>query len=133
MLWLGGHPGSGLGTLGIMAALGLVFLLGGRSETIRGLRDDGRDERFAMIDLTATAIAGGAVILAVLIAGIVEIAEAAAATTSRGWLRSPAWLTCLRSLACGGDHENRDQANCELRRATQSFRGPTTLPPPLQP
>ncbi len=36
--------------------VGLIFLLGGRSETIRGLRGNGRDERFAMLDLKATAV-----------------------------------------------------------------------------
>jgi hypothetical protein len=46
-----------------MTALGLVFLLGGRSETIRGLRGDGRDERFELIDLKATAFAGLAIII----------------------------------------------------------------------
>ena len=55
---IGGHPGSGLVSLGIMAFAGAVFLFGGRSETIRGLRGDGRDERFQRIDLHATAFAG---------------------------------------------------------------------------
>lgn len=36
MLWLGGHPGSGLGALGIMTALGLVFLLGGAARRSAG-------------------------------------------------------------------------------------------------
>jgi hypothetical protein len=34
-----------------MAGFGLFILVAGRSETIRGLRGDGRDERFAQIDL----------------------------------------------------------------------------------
>jgi hypothetical protein len=58
-----------------MTATGLVFVVGGRSETIRGLRGDGRDERFAMIDLKATATAGFAVILAVIIGLLVEVSE----------------------------------------------------------
>ena len=56
--WIGGDPGSGLESLGIMTAFGALILLGGRSETIRGLRGDGRDERFRMIDMHATALAG---------------------------------------------------------------------------
>lgn len=68
---IGGHPGSGLGALGVMIAVGVVFLIGGRSETIRGLRD----ERFAMIDLKATAAAGGVLILTVTIAFLVEVAK----------------------------------------------------------
>ena len=44
--------------LGVLAAFGLlILLLTGRSETVRGLTI-GRDERFAQIDLKATAVAG---------------------------------------------------------------------------
>ena len=75
--WVGGDPGSGLVSLTIMAAFGALILLGGRSETIRGLRGDGRDERFREIDIHATALAGLAVIAAIIIAFIVELAEGA--------------------------------------------------------
>jgi hypothetical protein len=51
---IGGHPGSSLVSFGILAFIGAVFALGGRSETIRGLRGDGRDERFQRIDIHAT-------------------------------------------------------------------------------
>jgi hypothetical protein len=73
--WIGGDPGSGFVSLAIMAAAGAVFLVGGRSETIRGLRGDGRDERFRQIDIHATALAGLAVISAVIIAFLVELAR----------------------------------------------------------
>jgi hypothetical protein len=73
--WIGGDPGGGLVSLGVMTAFGVLVLLGGRSETIRGLRGDGRDERFRQIDIHATALAGLAVILAVIIAFIVELAR----------------------------------------------------------
>ena len=60
-------------------------MLGGRSETIRGLRGDGRDERFRRIDIHATAVAGLAVIIAIIIAVVIELA--------RGHSGSPyAWL-----------------------------------------
>jgi hypothetical protein len=86
--WIGGDPGSGLVSLAIMAAAGAVFLVGGRSETIRGLRGDGRDERFRQIDIHATALAGLAVISAVIIAFLVELA--------RGHDGSPyAWLAAI--------------------------------------
>jgi hypothetical protein len=65
----------GLWSLGILVLFGGVVLLGGRSETIRGLRGDGRDERFAMLDLQATAMAGLALMVAVIIAFIVEVAQ----------------------------------------------------------
>ena len=90
--WIGGSPGSGLESLGIMIAFGALLLLGGRSETIRGLRGDGRDERFRQIDIHATAIAGLAVIIAVLVAFVVELA--------RGHNGSPyAWLGAIGGLA----------------------------------
>jgi hypothetical protein len=66
---------SGLESLAIMTAFGALLLFGGRSETIRGLRGDGRDERFRQIDIHATALAGLAVISAVIIAFIVELAR----------------------------------------------------------
>jgi drug/metabolite transporter (DMT)-like permease len=72
---IGGHPGDGLISLGIMALAGAVFLFGGRSETIRGLRGDGRDERFQRIDIHATAFAGTAVIFAIIVAFVVELAH----------------------------------------------------------
>jgi hypothetical protein len=90
--WIGGDPGSGLGSLGIMAAFGALVLFGGRSETIRGLRGDGRDERFRQIDIHATAIAGLAVISAIIIAFVVELA--------RGHNGSPyAWLGAVGGVA----------------------------------
>ena len=73
--WIGGDPAGGLGSLAIMTAFGGVFLLGGRSETIRGLRGDGRDERFLDMDIKATALAGLAVITAIIVAFVVELAR----------------------------------------------------------
>ena len=72
---IGGDPGSGLVSFGIMAFTGAVFLFGGRSETIRGLRGDGRDERFQRIDIHATAFAGTVVIAAVIVGFLVELAN----------------------------------------------------------
>jgi hypothetical protein len=89
---IGGHPGSGLVSLGIMAFAGAVFLFGDRSETIRGLRGDGRDERFQRIDIHATAFAGTVVILAVITGFVVELA--------RGNNGNPfTWLGAIGGLA----------------------------------
>jgi hypothetical protein len=89
--WIGGDPGSGLVSFAILAGAGLVLLLGGRSETIRGLRGDGRDERFRQIDVHATALAGLAVITAVIVAFLVELA--------RGHSGSPyAWLGAIGGI-----------------------------------
>ena len=74
-MWIGGDPRTGVYSLAIMAAFGAVILLGGRSETIRGLRGDGSDERFRQIDLAATAIAGLALITVVIVAFVVEVAR----------------------------------------------------------
>lgn len=73
--WLGGQPGAGAISLGVLAVFGLVVLLAGRSETIRGLRGDGRDERFARIDLQATAATGLALLVALIVAWLVAIAR----------------------------------------------------------
>jgi len=89
--WIGGDPGSGLESLAIMTAFGAVLLFGGRSETVRGLRGDGRDERFRQIDVHATALAGLAMIIAIIIAFVIELA--------RGRTGSPyAWLGAIGGL-----------------------------------
>ena len=66
--WLGGQLASGVIGLAIMVAFGLFVVAAGRSETVRGLRGDGRDERFAQIDLRATAVTGLVLITAVIVA-----------------------------------------------------------------
>jgi hypothetical protein len=74
-----------------MVAFGLFVAVAGRSETIRGLRGDGRDERFAQIDLHATAITGLVLITAVIVAFLVEVA--------RGHSGAPfTWLGALAGL-----------------------------------
>jgi len=90
--WLGGQLGTGVFGLVVMAAFGLVILLlTGRSETIRGLTT-GRDERFAQIDLKATAVAGLVLILTVIVAWLVEVA--------RGRSGEPYdWLAAIGGLA----------------------------------
>jgi len=90
--WLGGQLVTGLIGLVVMAAFGLFIALAGRSETIRGLRGDGRDERFAQIDLRATGATGMVLIVAVIVAFLVEIA--------RGHDGSPyTWLGALAGIA----------------------------------
>lgn len=73
--WIGGDPGGAVAALAVMVVFGIVLLIAGqRSETIRGLAGPDRDERFAMIDLRATAFAGGAVTVALVIAWMVNVA-----------------------------------------------------------
>lgn len=65
--WLGGNRGDAVITFGLMAAIAAVFAAGGRNETIRMMRGDGRDERWAMIDVRATAFAG--IVIIVILTG----------------------------------------------------------------
>ena len=90
--WLGGQFAGGLISLAILAGFGLVILLlTGRSETVRGLTV-GRDERFAQLDLRATAVSGMVVLLAALVAWLVA--------TARGQSGSPyGWLLAIGGLA----------------------------------
>lgn len=91
-MWIGGDPSSGLFSLAVLCAFGALILLGGRSETIRGLRGDGRDERFRQIDVAASAIAGLAVITAIIVAFVVEVA--------RGHEGTPySWLGAIGGVA----------------------------------
>ena len=87
-----GDPRSGLVSFAIMVGFGALVLFGGRSETIRGLRGDGRDERFRQIDIHATAIAGLVVISTLIVAFLVEVA--------RGHDGSPySWLGAIAGIA----------------------------------
>ena len=65
-LWAGGERRAGLESLAIMTGLGLVILVGGRSDLIRGLRGDGRDEYWQRIDVHATALTGNVLIVAII-------------------------------------------------------------------
>ena len=83
--WPPSQLGSGVYGLVVMAAFGLFFLLvTGRSETVRGLTT-GRDERFAQIDLKATAAAGLVLIITIIVAWLVEIARGHSGNPY-GWL-----------------------------------------------
>jgi len=65
-LWAGGERRAAVESLAILSGLGLVFLLGGRSDLIRGLRGDGRDEYWQRIDVRATALAGNVLIVGII-------------------------------------------------------------------
>ena len=95
--WIGGDPGSGLVSFAIVASFGLLVLLGGRSETIRGLRGDGRDERFRMIDIHATALAGVAVIYTVIVMFVIELARGHNGNPY-GWLGAIGGLTYIAAI-----------------------------------
>jgi hypothetical protein len=66
--WKGGDRQTGLTSMAFFVLIAAALALGGRSETIRMIRGDGRDERWARIDLAATALAGLVVISSIIIA-----------------------------------------------------------------
>jgi hypothetical protein len=65
-LWAGGDRRGGLEALALMVAIGLLVLAGGRSELIRGLRGDGRDEYWQRLDIHATVLAGNVAIALII-------------------------------------------------------------------
>ena len=73
--WIGDKPGEGLISLGIMTLVAALFLFGGRSETLQGLGGPGRDERWAMIDVHATALTGLVLVAVIIGAWLVEVAS----------------------------------------------------------
>ena len=96
--WLGGDPGAGAISFGILAVFGLLVLLAGRSETIRGLRGDGRDERFARIDLQATAVTGLVLLVALIVAWLVAMARGQSGSPY-DWLLATGGLAYLLAVA----------------------------------
>ena len=96
--WLGGQLGAGVYGLVVLAVFGLaLLLLSGRSETLRGLTI-GRDERFAQIDLRATAVAGLVLITTVIVAWLVEIARGHSGNPY-GWLGAIGGVAYILAVA----------------------------------
>ena len=94
----GGQLGAGVYGLVVLAVFGLVLLLlTGRSETLRGLTT-GRDERFAQIDLRATAVTGLVLITTVIVAWLVEIARGHSGNPY-GWLGAIGGLAYILAVA----------------------------------
>jgi hypothetical protein len=97
-LSIGGDTTGGLWSLAIMTGFGALILLGGRSETIRGLRGDGRDERFREIDIHASAVAGLVLITTVIVAFVVEVARGHDGTPY-SWLGAIAGIAYIAAVA----------------------------------
>ena len=72
---IGGNLREGVYALLLMTVLGIAVLLGGRSETVRGLRGDERDERFRTIDVHAGALTGFVLIVTLVILALTRIAQ----------------------------------------------------------
>jgi drug/metabolite transporter (DMT)-like permease len=97
---IGGDVIQGAISFGIMAALAAVFAFARRSETVQGIGGPGRDERWDMIDLRATAFAGGVVIAVALAGFVVQVARGEdpgpyvliAATGGAAYIAAVAWF-----------------------------------------
>jgi hypothetical protein len=72
---IGGDLTNGLFAIPLFGGIAAVFFFARRNETIQGLGGPGRDERWAMIDLTATAAAGAVLIAVIIGCWLVEIAK----------------------------------------------------------
>ena len=73
---IGDNTGDGAKAFALFVVVAaLVYFGSPRSDTLGGLSGPGRDERWAAIDLRASAFAGTAVILAMLGAWLYELAE----------------------------------------------------------
>src|SRR5262249_35438463 len=102
------YSGNGLESLAIMTAFGALLVLGGRSETIRGLRGDGRDERFRLVDVHVTELAGLAMITAI----IIELANVHVATLPDSRLRRR--LSGVSGRGRPGDQSRRNDRHQPL-------------------
>jgi hypothetical protein len=96
--WSAGYSGRGLASLGIMLAFaaGLV-VFSSRSGMVEVMRDPGADERTALLDLRATAFAGGVLIMVVVGAFIYETARGNDGTPYT-WLAAVAGVAYLAAL-----------------------------------
>ena len=72
---LGGRAADGIAPALILVAVGAVFAFGGRSETLRGIGGQDRDERWDMIDRRATWFAGVVLVVVLIGAWLVELAR----------------------------------------------------------
>ena len=71
---VGGSVTEGAYAFAVMAFLAALFFFGRRSETLQGLGGPARDERWAMIDVHATALSGIVLVLVIIGAWLYEIA-----------------------------------------------------------
>ena len=75
-LWIGGDLEGGIYAGAVIVVWGLfIMLAGARSETMRALRGDGRDERFRRIDVHATAFTGFVLIVTLIVLWTVEVVQ----------------------------------------------------------
>lgn len=103
-LELGGQREDAVFSLILFGVIAAVLALGGRSETVRQLRGDGRDERWARIDLAATALTGLVLITVIIAACFYEWANGRDGSpyTQLGALGGVSYVVALVVLARRG-------------------------------
>ena len=103
-IWIGGDGAGALGALAIMGLLAAGLVLGGRSELVRGLRGDGRDEYWARLDLLASLFAGYVAITAIIAMCLWEWAHGRDGTpyAQLGALAGVAYLAAVAFLRLRG-------------------------------
>jgi hypothetical protein len=84
----------------LFGGIALVLALGGRSESIRAFRGDVQDERLDDIQLRAQALAGRLVIVAVVIAFLVELTRGNSGAPY-SWLAAVGGFTYLGAYLYG--------------------------------
>jgi hypothetical protein len=72
---LGGNAGDGAKAAAVFVLLAAGLAIGTKSDTLQGLGGPGRDERWAMIDLRASALAGLVMVLVLVGSWLWEIAH----------------------------------------------------------
>jgi hypothetical protein len=97
VLSIGGHPQEGTVAFAVMVGFAIFLLAGDRSDTIRALRGDGRDERFELIQLRAATLAARLVLLAVVVGSLVEVTRGNSGAPYT-WLSALGGVTFLASV-----------------------------------
>ena len=72
---VGGNFTVGLINLAVFAVFSALFYFGAGNETVGGIAAPGRDERWAMIHERAMAFAGRVIVLGLIVAWVIELAN----------------------------------------------------------
>jgi hypothetical protein len=99
----GGSVGQVVFTLALFGAIALILAFGGRSESIRAFRGDLTDERLRAVQLNAVALAGQLLVIAVVVAFLVELARGNSGAPY-DWLAAIGGFTYLGAYLYGLRH-----------------------------